>query len=328
MKNNILQLAIGLIIAVVAIVMLRGYLEDQKASALRQVQQMASNLKADQVAVILARKPIPAGTPITPSLIETTVVNRSDVGPDVVRSLAELDGKAAARAISPGEPITDSALQLIDVKKGVGGVERLSQAIPAGKRAMGLAVDNIASIIDMIKPGDYVDIIAVIAFPSGQGQSQPMNIPIFQNVLVLAVGDSFEQSAVEEVGSSIKKLVAKKEDVKKNKDAGNNPPVTVALDPDEITVISFVQEQGKIKLVLRSSGDTDTVNYNAQQMGPTQVPPVMDYNSFYMYLVSRGLVAPPRQPSQEESGAKQAEKKKTTVEVFRGQKKEVKEIEQ
>ena len=109
--------------------------------------------------------------------------------------------------------------------------------------------------------------------------------------------------------------------------------VTVALSPEEISVISFVQDEGKIKLSLRMPGDTTVINYQEQmqqQLASNHMPtaPVMDYNAFYAYLVSHGLIVPPRQAPSEDSSDASAKKKEKPrqVEVYRGDKKEVKEL--
>ena len=338
MKNNILPLAIGLILAVAAIFMLRNFLEEQRTALLKQAGEQAVDLQQNQVIVLVARKPIPSGAPIVPSMIDTTAVMRNEASPSSVRSLAEIEGKAAARAISPGEQISSDALRIISVNGEAGGLnaQRLSEIIPEGKRAIGLSVDNIASIIDMLKPGDHVDVYAIIGLPVGQGQKQMMNIPIFQDVTVLAVGNSFgEAKMVQEIGSSIKKLVAKQESPKDKNQGGAGPVVTVALNPEEINVISFVQEEGKIKLSLRQPGDTNTINYQEQmqqQMSGSRASsaPVMDYQAFYAYLVAHGLVAPPRQqeaaPEESQEAAAPKKEKPKQVEVYRGDKKEIKEL--
>jgi pilus assembly protein CpaB len=336
MKNNILPLAIGLILAVAAIFMLHNFLEEQKVAVLKQVSEQAVALQQNQVIVLVARKPIPAGAPIVPSMIDTTAVSRNEVNPSSVRNLAEIEGKAAARAISPGEQISNDALRIISVENEANGLsaQRLSEIIPEGKRAIGLSVDNIASLIDMLKPGDHVDVYAVIGLPVGQNQKQMMDIPIFQDVTVLAVGNSFGQvKVVQELGSSIKKLIAKDDSKNKPQGGSGGPTVTVALSPEEISVISFVQEEGKIKLSLRQPGDTNVINYQEQmqqQVATNRMPvaPIMDFNAFYAYLVSHGLIAPPRPVASEEpqeAPAKQKEKPRE-VEVYRGDKKEVKEL--
>ncbi len=333
MKKNILQLAIGLILAVAAVLMLRNYLEEQKTMVLKQAQQAAVNIQSNQVAIFVARKPIPAGAPITASMVDMTVADRGSVSPEAVRYFSELEGKGAARAISPGEQITTDALRIMEIPGGDNDLtKRFSMIIPDGKRAVGMNVDNISSIMDMIKPGDHVDVIAIIELPTGQGPGQLINVPIFQDVTVLAVGSSFGQNKLEQMGSSIQGLI-NKEKAKKPTEVA--PPITVALDPEEANVISFVQEKGKIRLILRAPGDTRVINYAERQQSPNQaeIPAIMDYNSFLSFLMSRGLIPAPRQPTPQEAAAMAAQQhkqappeEKPKVEIFRGQNKEVKEL--
>jgi len=109
-------------------------------------------------------------------------------------------------------------------------------------------VDNIASLAGMLKPGDYVDVIAALALPvqgpNGAVASQPAVIPLFQNILILAVG--------QELGSQVKgESRYKKEEGKEA-----SPLITLALTPQESNLIAFVQEQGKVRLVARSPADS------------------------------------------------------------------------
>jgi len=335
MKNNILPLAIGLILAVASIFMLRGYLEEQKAEVIKAAKENVANLQANQVAVFVARKPIAPGAPITSSMVDTTVASRDNVNPNSVRYFSELEGKAAARAISPGEQITTDSLRIVDVA-GANGTQdlakRFSAIIPEGKRAIGIVVDNIASILDMVKPGDHADIIGIIEMPSGgQGPGQLINVPIFQDVVILAVGNSFNQSNnVAQIGSSIQKMLGKGDDKNKGKpgDLSGTPPITVALEPEEATVVSFVQEKGKLRLALRAPGDVGRINYQEKQSThQVDIPPVMDFQSFYAFLISRGLVAPPAQRQQpEEVPEKKIVEKKSEVKIYRGDKAEIKEL--
>jgi len=109
-------------------------------------------------------------------------------------------------------------------------------------------VDNIASLAGMLKPGDYVDVIAALPLPvqgpNGAVSSQPAVIPLFQNILILAVG--------QDLGSQVKgESRYKKEEAKEA-----SPLITLALTPQESNLIAFVQEQGKVRLVARSPADS------------------------------------------------------------------------
>jgi pilus assembly protein CpaB len=324
MRNNILPLLIGLIIAAASIFMLRGYLDDQRKNVLKQAHETVMAVQENQIVIFVARNNIPAGVPINPSLVDTMAVLRSQAPQNAVRFFSELDGKASNRAISTGEPVTSDALRIISFDET--SSKQLSQLIPQGKRAVSIVVDNIASLLNMIKPADHVDVVVVIGLPVGQNQKELINVPLFQDILVLAVGDSYGSAKTPDAGSSIKKLIQKAEDTtKKIQNQSGNPPITLALSPEEANVISFVQEEGKIKLILRSPTDTGTVNYENPMASEDLARPMMNYQAFIEYLIARGILPPPKQqPKPEQAAAPKA--KGPEVEIFRGQNKEVKEL--
>lgn len=111
--------------------------------------------------------------------------------------------------------------------------ERLSSAIktPAGKRAITILVDKFSAVGGMVSTGDYVDIIASLPVHSTSEtkRNDTMTVTLFQNVLILAVGDAAQQASL---------------------------PITIALNPQEVGLISFVQKHGSLQLVLRSPAET------------------------------------------------------------------------
>jgi Flp pilus assembly protein CpaB len=73
-----------------------------------------------------------------------------------------------------------------------------------------------------------------------------MVMPLFQNVQVIAVGQ--ETNATPRITSAARYNKADAKDV--------SSLVTVVLSPQEANIVSFVQEQSKIRLVLRSPADS------------------------------------------------------------------------
>jgi pilus assembly protein CpaB len=149
----------------------------------------------------------------------------------------------AIAPISRGEQIT---LTKLSYPKESG---ELADVTPVGKRAITLSVDNIASLAGMIQAGDYVDVITMLPVPvqspDGKQTTQTAIVPLFQNVLVLAVGQ--EIGTVSREKGRYEKTEARRE---------TSPLITVALTPQEASLIAFVQEQGKIRFVLRSPTDS------------------------------------------------------------------------
>ncbi len=242
-----LPLIIAIACGIWAILFLNSYLkrrENEIWERIKQQQRQAQPAKPSvQMAVVLvAGKDIPPQVPITPSDLMIKEMPVEYVQPGVVSSLDEAIGQIASTPIAAGEQILKTKL-LPPGKIG----KSLSEITPAGKRAISIPIDNMASIANLVRPGDHVDVLAFISLPeittqSAGKTSEPRLISLFQNVEVLAVGSEF--SAATEP--------AKKEQAKTA--AGGT--VTLALTPQEAALLSFVQEHGKIKLDLRSSEDT------------------------------------------------------------------------
>jgi Flp pilus assembly protein CpaB len=122
----------------------------------------------------------------------------------------------------------------------------------------------------------------------GKEKTTPRLITLFQGVELLAIGEEF---LVPE-GTT---LVLKKE-----KGASAAPQtVTFALTPQEASLLSFVQEHGKIKLALRSQEDTK----------PEPVAPA-DWDTLFKYLSSGAAGAP-------------GSEGQPVVEIYRGLQKEL-----
>jgi pilus assembly protein CpaB len=192
--------------------------------------------------------------------------------------------------ISKGEQIT---LNKFAYAKETGG---LSEVTPIGKRAITISVDNISSLAGMIKAGDHVDVIALIpnsvAGADGKVVTQLITLPIFQNVLVLAIGQQ-TSPASSKTDLRFRSIEAKQE---------TNPLITLALIPQEASLIAFVQEQGKIRLTMRSPTDT-------------KVEPVVaaNWESLFQYVFPE-RIAKPQEEEQHKPG--------DYVEIYRGLNKE------
>lgn len=118
---------------------------------------------------------------------------------------------------------------------------------PPGKRAYTINIDSLSAVGGLINPGDFVDIIGQLKVTNEQDPKQPpqdVTSVIFQNVQVLAIGINFNPSgdpAVYDVQQKARSLY-----------------VTLALDPEEASLLTFAQTNGKLQLSLRSPKERDT----------------------------------------------------------------------
>lgn len=243
-KQRLIILIIGIILAAVSLVMVMSYIDQQVKIKDQARKKVVAEQLANQVAVLVAKQDIPKGTTIEASILETAIYPDKFVQPNAATSLDRIAGMITIVPIAKGEQITLG--KLMSVKEAAGG--SLAMATPVGKRAITISVDNIASVGGMLRPGDYVDIIATLPVPvqtkEGKQESQVAVVPLFQNVLILAVGQETGAMPISESGRYQKE--EKKE---------SSPLITLALDPQDANLMSFVQEQGKIRLTLRSPSD-------------------------------------------------------------------------
>lgn len=244
-KQKLILLIGGIILGIAAIVMGKIYMDQKVAARTQDVTERAKMEIANQTAVLVAKQDIPQGAVIDSGMLDTSIIPNKFVQPQAVSSLDRIAGMVAVAPISKGEQVSLSKLtkeRRVDTGGGLAG------ATPSGKRAISITADNIASLSGMVNPGDYVDVLAIIQVPmqgqDGRVASQVAIIPLFQNVLVLAVGQNI--GAVAAPGGRYAEAPPP---------AAGGGLITLALGPQEANLVAFVQEQGKMRLLMRSPAD-------------------------------------------------------------------------
>ena len=185
--------------------------------------------------VIVASKDISKKTVITEMSLLKKKIAIDSKHPLSVSNASALVGKVVLINITAGEEIlTNQVINIGDSTEG------LSFAIPEGKKAMAVAVDDITGVGGMLMPGDYVDVIATLA-SSG---NNPINytVVVLQNTQILAVGSVLE---------NIKNTSDTKPPEKRT--------VTLAITMDEALKLKMAIERGSISLMLRSPTDTGII---------------------------------------------------------------------
>ena len=168
--------------------------------------------------------------------------------------------------------------------------QSLSVKTPVGKRAITVVVDRIFAVGGFVSPGDYVDIITHLSAPANPNDpkgAQGITVTLFQNVLVLAVGNNMQPGTGYEAQQNATSI-----------------PITFALNPQEANLLSFVQQHGNLQLALRPSLDTQAY-----------MLPAATWDALSDYIrATNGIDAGlPRQPGPESSV-----ESKPPIEIFRG----------
>ena len=186
---------------------------------------------SDLATVITARQDIPPKTRITAEMVQEAQLPSEYIQGGAVREMSKVVGVVTREAIIAGEQVLERRLLTAGKQAGFTGV------IPAGKRALTVAVSDVTGVAGLLKAGDFVD--AIVTFDQqivGDNVSQIL----LQNVLVLAVNRDIE--------------APQERDAKKDapKDAVVKlATVTLAVSPSEATRVTLAEEKGKLRFSLR-----------------------------------------------------------------------------
>lgn len=179
--------------------------------------------------VVVATTDIQARAKVTASMVTVKQVPKDAVHPDACLKLDEAVGRFARSDIVAGEQVLRS--RLFSEAQGVG----LTVAIPPGKRAVTVAVNEVIGVAGFVRPGDRVDVLATVEDPT----RQPRSAIVVTDVEVLAISQEAEA----------------REDAKPRVVTS----VTLAVTPREAQRIALAEEVGSLRLALRPLGSGDAV---------------------------------------------------------------------
>ncbi len=156
-------------------------------------------------------------------------------------------GRKLETSMSAGQVLQNTDLKPVTQQQGFTGI------VQPNFRAVAIPIDPVSSVNYLVQPNDNVDVIGTFRFPDVRGDSalDTVTLTILQNVKVLAVGNRWGASSFDP-GSS-----------------RNYGTVTLQLYPDEVEMIVFASQKGKLSLALRNYEDSridraieaDSVNF-------------------------------------------------------------------
>ena len=192
----------------------------------------------EYIDVYVAAKTMPAKYKITDADLKQIKITRELLNSKALLNKADIVGKRTKDSIIEGEQILRD--RLLD-----GNKLSLAFNIPQGKRAISIIVNEQTDISHMLRPGDFVDVIA--GFDEEQKEESDsrtvfprITATIIQNVQVLALGQ--DQAVTDE---KVKE-----------------PPktVTLAVTPQEAESLAYASEYAVLRLALRPAGDNESAN--------------------------------------------------------------------
>jgi pilus assembly protein CpaB len=236
-------LFMAVVLAAFATWLASTYLENREKAI---QEELAARVQGGpQVTVVVPTSDLPEGF-----VIDETVVAARDVAADLVYKDAitiddfdAINGQPLLRSVQKGRPLMRQ--DVFDDRP-----KDFSHLLAKGMRAITIEIDEINSIAQMLKPGNFIDLHLIAAEP-GETQSQEV-FPFLQHVKVIATGQSTVASL--------------------SRGAVRNPEmegivpfttVTVEVTPEEAAYIALAQQTGRIRATLRPHEDMELASYNA-----------------------------------------------------------------
>jgi pilus assembly protein CpaB len=165
-------------------------------------------------------------------------------------SLRSLVGAVAVVPIKKNEQITFNKLVEPSIRTG------LSPQVTPGRRAMAIAVGETSGVAKLIKPGDRVDLIAVVDL--GGGKENRISKTILQDVVVLATGHNVSNNAPRLVEQD---AFGGKDRIRSLTEDSTFSTVTIELDPAQAQAIALIQgTDTQMVLALRNNDDNERTN--------------------------------------------------------------------
>jgi pilus assembly protein CpaB len=199
--------------------------------------------------VLVAKGYIIQGAIIKDRMVQIAKVPRQYIQPGSLKSIDELideKGQYLYTNLLPileNEQITLSKLSNIRQQMG------LSVVIPEGKIAVPVPATPMTTLGGYIRPGNIVNILCTFDYEE-RGKYRTSTVTLFQNVLVLSVGEKM-------IGSPSKITDTKASQEQENSEAS---VITIALTPQEASILTFALEKGKITFTLKPAGDDSVEN--------------------------------------------------------------------
>ncbi|MBC7386610.1 MAG: Flp pilus assembly protein CpaB [Cryobacterium sp.] len=257
MNNRAMTMAI--LIALLSVFLVSSWVSD--------VEERAQKRYGTTVLVVKAKLDIKESQTITEDMLALEAIPKTFREPaaiffekatqddETVKSLRSIVGSVAIVPIKKGEQVAYNKITEPGIRTG------LSPQVAPGRRAIAMNVTNQSSVSKLIKPGDRVDVIAVLDM--GGGKENKVSKTILQDVVVLSVGQNVTNNIPRKLEMEGQKMAYRS----LNEDTSFDT-VTLEVEPDQAQMVALVNGNGDsaITLVLRNNDDTERKNFGSTMM--------------------------------------------------------------
>lgn len=197
--------------------------------------------------VLVASSSIMENTVITAEMVKTVVMPIESIISDSYSDDSYVIGKTARSDIMAEEQIVSA--RLVEVGSAQSG--SLAYAVKPGMRAITIGVNDTTGLKGMIRPGDYLDIVALYQVEqtniNAQGLEEVKLVPmaklLLQKIMVLAIDQSMQE-----------------------KETVNYSTLTLEVTPEQAIMLSLSEYNGLLKAILRSPVDEEDASVQAMTL--------------------------------------------------------------
>lgn len=273
MKINRLWLlvAMALVLGLLATWLSVTYLRNREQAIQTELSERAKG--GQTITVVVPTQDLPKGAILREGVVAGREIQADLVYADTITvdQFDSINGKPLLAPVQRGRPLMRA--QVFDDRP-----TEFSSTVTNGMRALTVEIDEINSIAQMLRPGDFVDLHLITADTSApSGQPGQQIFPFLQRVKVIATGrdtDAIAHAGPRDINSQFS-------------------TVTVEVTPHEAAAIALAQTTGRIRTTLRSPDDKAIASFGnvttAQLVGGPLKPPG-----------GRGGSATPRPPARVE----------------------------
>jgi len=276
-RSNRLILLVGVFLAAVAFVAIFVLLGNSNSGGGSQPPPIPTT-----ATVVKAVKDIPLGVVVTAEMVQNQTVELGAKLPTGLTDTSQIVGRKARKSIGTGAQLT-----VEDLTGSAGAVGDID--CPEHQRCIAVQVDQVSGVGTVIKPGDYVDLLAGFDTEVVQVQkataTSPSNIQVVTGLNQTSV--KLLVQGMQVVGTLLPPPAAAAQQAPPSQPAqgqttstggsqqtalnGQQEIVILSVSPQQAEVIKFAQMEGNVTLVLRAASEfTDPTTHQIIQPTPDE----------------------------------------------------------
>ncbi len=234
----------ALLVGALAFFAATRYLSDAEEN----IKRSLAGSGGEMVDIVVANMDLPAGTTVSAENLAVAQVSAMNLSAAVITPdvFEEVDGSLLKFPMSSGEPLLSHFLEGVLI-------ERFSELLENGERAVTLEVDDLSSNAGLLSVGDRVDIFLSGAFAESEDGDEEVLVPLFQNIKVLSVDRN---------PLLTKEREFRAQNYLNDEDVFDYSSVTLALKADDADNLAFAASRGEIVFLLRSTEDNQMRNWS------------------------------------------------------------------